>query len=144
MIRMNRDTLYSAAVVDISGGATLTVPDGGDRYVSVMVVNQDHFINRIFHEPGDYTLTLEEFDTPWVTVAARILVDPSDEDDVASVNALQDQLAIAASSSRSFEMPDYDTTSLDGTRKALLELATHLATSTTRSERRTLPIPSGT
>ena len=45
VIRMNRDTLYRAAV-DISQGATVTVPEGGDRYVSVMVVNQDHYINR--------------------------------------------------------------------------------------------------
>ena len=27
VIRMNRDTLYSAAIVDISEGATLTLPD---------------------------------------------------------------------------------------------------------------------
>ena len=32
VIRMNRDTLYSFAIVDISEGATLTVPDSGDRY----------------------------------------------------------------------------------------------------------------
>ncbi len=31
VIRMNRDTLYSAVVVDISKGATLTIPDAGDR-----------------------------------------------------------------------------------------------------------------
>jgi hypothetical protein len=36
VIRMNRDTLYSAAVVDVSGGATLHLPDAGDRYLSVM------------------------------------------------------------------------------------------------------------
>src|SRR4249920_1547616 len=47
VIRMNRDTLYSFAVVDITEGATLTVPEHGDRYVSVMVVNQDHYINEI-------------------------------------------------------------------------------------------------
>ena len=35
VIRMNRDTLYSSAIVDISQGATVTVPDAGDRYVSV-------------------------------------------------------------------------------------------------------------
>jgi hypothetical protein len=126
VIRMNRDTLYSAAVVDISEGATLTIPDGGDRYTSVMVVNQDHYINRIFHEPGRHALSVEEFDTPWAAVAARILVDPADEDDVARVNALQDQLAVEANSSRPLETPDYDKTSLDATRKALLELAQHL------------------
>jgi len=45
VIRMNRDTLYSFAVVDISAGATLTVPDAGDRYLSVMAVNEGHYIN---------------------------------------------------------------------------------------------------
>ena len=40
VIRMNRDTLYSGAIVDISDGAMVTVPDGGERYVSVMVVTR--------------------------------------------------------------------------------------------------------
>ena len=82
VIRMNRDTLYSFAIVDISSGATVTVPDSGDRYQSMMVVNQDHYINGIFHKPGEYELTLAEFDTPYVALAARILVDPADPDDV--------------------------------------------------------------
>lgn len=43
VIRMNRDTLYSFAVVDLADGATVTIPEHGDRYVSVMVVNQDHY-----------------------------------------------------------------------------------------------------
>jgi len=127
VIRMNRDTLYSGAIVDISEGATVTVPDGGDRYISVMVVNQDHYINRILHNAGQHTLTLEEFDTPWVAVAARILVNPADKNDLAIVNALQDLLAIDAKSSRPFEMPDYDGDSFDATRNAVLELGKHLS-----------------
>jgi hypothetical protein len=46
VIRMNRDTLYSAALIDISKGATLTIPETGDRYLSIMVVNEDHYINK--------------------------------------------------------------------------------------------------
>ena len=123
VIRMNRDTLYSAAVVDISDGAAVTIPDAGHRYVSVMVVNEDHYINRVFHEPGRHALNIEEFDTPWVAVAARVLVDPADSDDVAAVNALQDGFVIDAASANEFEPPDYDQASLDATRSALLELA---------------------
>ena len=52
VVRTNRDTLYSVALVDISGGATLTVPDGGDRYLTVMVINEDGYLNRVFHESG--------------------------------------------------------------------------------------------
>jgi hypothetical protein len=127
VIRMNRDTLYSEAIVDISEGATLTIPDAGERYLSVMVVNQDHYINRVLHDPGDYTLTVEEFDTPWVAVAARILVDADDSDDVAAVNALQDQLEIQATASNPFRAPQYDATSLDATRQTLLALARGLS-----------------
>ena len=65
VIRMNRDTLYSFAIVDISSGATLTIPDSGGRYMSVMTVNQDHYINRVFHEAGEHELTTAEFDTPY-------------------------------------------------------------------------------
>ena len=32
VVRMNRDTLYSFAVVDLAEGATVTMPDSGDRY----------------------------------------------------------------------------------------------------------------
>lgn len=70
VIRMNRDTLYSAAIVDISAGARLTVPDAGRRYLSVMIVNQDHYVNQVFHDPGEYELALGQFGTPYVLAAA--------------------------------------------------------------------------
>ncbi len=124
VIRMNRDTLYSSAIVDISEGAFVTIPDPGERYLSMMVVNQDHYINRIFHEAGEYQLTVEEFDTPYVGVVVRILVDPRDPEDVAAVTALQDRLAVRATSARPFVMPEYELDSFDRTRAALLELAT--------------------
>ena len=125
VIRMNRDTLYSAAVVDISDGSSFTLPDGGDRYVSVMVVNQDHYVNRVYHQPGEHELTVQEFDTPWVVVAARVLVDPADPADVAAVNALQDRFTLEAGSSEPFAVPDYEAESFDATREAVLELAKH-------------------
>jgi hypothetical protein len=123
VIRMNRDTLYSSCVADISDGAVLTLPDSAGRYLSVMVVNQDHYINEVFHEPGNHELTLDRFDTPYVLVAARTLVDPADPADVAEVNALQDQIKLTAGSQQPFEPPEYDAPSLDATRAALLELA---------------------
>jgi hypothetical protein len=123
VIRQNRDTLYSAAVVDIRAGATLSLPDTAGRYISAMVVNQDHYINRVFHEAGGHPITVEEFDTPFVVLAVRILVDPSNPEDVAKVNAFQDKLGISANSNQPFEAPAYDEASLTSTRNALLELA---------------------
>jgi len=120
VIRMNRDTLYSMAIVDISQRATVTVPDAGERYLSVMVVNQDHYINRIFHEPGTYELTVDEFDTPYVLLGARVLVDASDPEDVAEVNEIQDRFSLEATPSEPFVLPEYDEASFTATRQALL------------------------
>jgi len=123
VIRMNRDTLYSFAVVDISAGATVTVPEAGERYLSVMVVNEDHYINRVLHGAGRYQLTAEELGSPFVVIAVRTLVDPQDPDDLAAVAAIQDRLVLEAVSERTFVAPEYDADSLDRTRKALLGLA---------------------
>lgn len=122
VVRLNRDTLYSFAVVDLSEGATLTIPAHGERYLSVMVVNEGHFVNEIFHDEGDHQLTTEQFDTRYVVVALRILVDPEDPADIAEVVALQDQVSLVSASALPFEMPHYDTASFDQTREALLTL----------------------
>lgn len=122
-IRMNRDTLYSAAVVDISEGATLTLPDVGERYMTAMVVNQDHYINAVFAGGGSYRLDMETFDTPYVSVFMRTLVDAADPDDVATVNAIQDRMTIEAASSRPFIPPNYDENSFEAMVSALLTLS---------------------
>ena len=123
VIRLNRDTLYSFAVVDLSEGATLSMPDPGTRYVSAMVVNQDHYVNRVIHEPGDHHLTMEDFDTPYVVLAIRTLANPRNEDDLSAVATLQDRLRLQATAARPFVSPSYDVDSLDRTRSALLSLA---------------------
>jgi hypothetical protein len=126
VIRLNRDTLYSFAVVDISAGATLTIPEHGERYLSAMVVNEHHYVDAVFHEAGEHELSLERFGTPHVVVAVRILADPNDHADLAEVRAIQDAIGLEAGSSQPFEMPDYDTETFDETRDALLALARNL------------------
>ena len=53
VVRMNRDTLYSFAVVDISKGASLTLPRTDGRYNSAAIVNEHEYINKVFYEPGN-------------------------------------------------------------------------------------------
>ena len=122
VIRMNRDTLYSGAIVDISQGARLTVPDTGGRYMSIMVVNEDHYVNKVIHEPGVHELTVKEFGTPFVGLAVRTLVDASNPEDIRKANALQDQLKIEAASAKPYTHPDYDKESYRTTYDALLVL----------------------
>jgi hypothetical protein len=122
VVRMNRDTLYSFAVVDLAEGADLTIPDGGDRYVSLMVVNQDHYINRVFHTAGEHRLTIEDFDTRYVLLAMRVFVDPNDPGDVVAANSIQDGLALSAASAEPLVLADYDQESFAAVRHAAAEL----------------------
>src|ERR1700761_620717 len=42
VVRMNRDTLYSAAVFDLDAGpVTITLPDSGKRFLSMQVIDED-------------------------------------------------------------------------------------------------------
>lgn len=126
VVRLNRDTLYSFAVVDISRGARFTLPEHGERYLSAMVVNQDHYVTRIVHAAGEHTLDAAELGSRYVALVVRILVDPTDPADVAAVAVLQDQITLRSESAVPFELPDYDPTSFDDTRSALLALARNL------------------
>ena len=41
---MNRDTLYSSAVFDLDASAvTVTLPDAGERFMSMQVMSEDHY-----------------------------------------------------------------------------------------------------
>ncbi len=121
--RMNRDTLYSSAVIDISKGATFTLPDSGSRYLSATVVNENHYINKIFHTPGVHKLDMEEFDTQFVLLTIRILVNEFDSIDIKKAHALQDKLSIQSTSSNTYSHPSYESESFSATTKTLLELA---------------------
>ena len=127
VIRMNRDTLYSFAVVDLEGGATLTMPDTGARYSSVMVINEDHFINRVIHESGTHTLTADEYGSRYVAVALRILADPDDAADIAVANELQDRFTLTAASAEPYVQAEYDHESFEEVRHAVLTLARGLS-----------------
>jgi hypothetical protein len=124
VVRMNRDTLYSFAVVDLAEGAVVTVPESGDRYSTVMVVNQDHYINQVIRTPGDYKLTAVDHGSRYVLLAMRVYADPSDADDVAAANAVQDGLALVAESAEPLVMPAYDEESFNAVRDALTQLGT--------------------
>ena len=123
VIRSNRDTLYSGAIVDISKGATLTIPETNGRYVSAMVVNEDHYLNKVYHGQGTYKLTMKEFDTPYVAITIRTLVDASNPEDVKQVKAIQDGLLIQAKSAKPYTHPDYDQASYEAAYKAVIELS---------------------
>jgi len=111
VVRMNRDTLYSMGIVDTSKGATITVPElPRDRYVSVYLVDNDHYCPFVIYTSGTHELPR---DTQYLGVGVRIQVfNPKDEDEIALINKLQDQFIIKADSAEPLPEFTWDIESL--------------------------------
>ena len=128
IIRMNRDTLYSQAVFDLDAGpVTITMPDAGKRFMSVMIVDQDHYVPAVYYGAGTHTLTKESIGTRFVAAAVRTLVDPADPKDLEEVHALQDGLKASQKDVGKFEVPTWDQASQKKVRDALLVLNTTIS-----------------
>ena len=52
VIRMNRDTLYSMAIIDTTSGATVTLPEPDGRYISLMYLDEHHRVYDMVYTPG--------------------------------------------------------------------------------------------
>lgn len=127
VIRLNRDTLYSSAVFDLDAGpVTVTMPDAGSRFMSLMVLSEDHYVPMVHYGAGTVTLDRETVGTRYAVIAIRTLVDPSDKEDVEAVHALQDAMRIEQASRGSFEVPNWDHESQKKVRDALLVLQSTL------------------
>jgi hypothetical protein len=127
VIRMNRDTLYSAAVFDLDAGpVTITLPAAGKRFMSMQVINEDEYAPAVFYGAGSHTLTRKGIGTRYVLAAVRILVDPTSPQDVGQVHALQDAIKVDQKAPGRFEVPNWDQASQKKVRDALLVLASTL------------------
>ncbi len=126
VIRLNRDTLYSFGVFDLAAGpVTIALPAAGKRFMSLMIVNQDHYVQLVAYDAQPHTLSEANMGTRYVTAVVRTLVDPNDPKDLTEVHKLQDAIKVTQAGVGKLELPDWDQASLTEIRNALLVLAKH-------------------
>jgi hypothetical protein len=95
--------------------------------MSLMITNEDHYTSTAY-DSGEHVLARDEVGTRYVFIAVRILVDPSDPDDVAAVRALQGAMAVEQPGGPGvFEVPEWDTDSQNKVRDALISLGDTLS-----------------
>lgn len=124
VVRQNRDTLYSSVVLDLDASpATITMPDPGDRFMSLQVISEDHYVPEVLYGQAERTFTRDEVGTRYMVAAVRILVNPNDTGDLQAVHALQDDITLHQEHAGSFEVPAWDAGSQKKVRDALLSLA---------------------
>lgn len=118
VVRMNRDTLYSFAVVDMSTPVTIVKPES-DRFQSMLLINEEHSMLPAIHEDGTFTIPPSLVGTRYLAVVIRTFADPNDPEDVKAANTLQDKLQIIQPDKGAFEIPDWDPESLARVRDAI-------------------------
>jgi len=121
IVRQNRDTLYSMAVLDLREcGANITFPESDGRYASLNRISEQHDTYPSIYEPGKYVITRENsggFD--YHVVNLRILVNPNDPKDVQAVNSYQDKFLVEQNCDGGHpDIPEWDPVSLDKIRNA--------------------------
>ncbi|WP_342316343.1 DUF1254 domain-containing protein [Lysobacter sp. FW306-1B-D06B] len=128
VIRLNRDTIYSSGVFDLDAGpVTITLPDPGKRFMSMLVINEDHLNPAVHYGAGTYTLTKEEVGTRYAMVGIRTLADPNDPADMKQAHALQDAITVSQPGGPgTFEIPPWDQASQKRVREALTALSATL------------------
>jgi hypothetical protein len=114
VVRMNRDTYYSMAVVNVSEGATVTlpkVPQG--KYISLQPVTEDHRIQPMSYGPGTYELATHT--GTHLVVIVRLDATFSE----AEAARYQDQAVISAKSEKMFSAEPVDPESFKRVENAL-------------------------
>lgn len=118
VVRMNQDTVYSGAVVDVSKGATITLPKTDGRYMSAMIVQNDHYVNDVFIGAGTYQLK-SDTDSDFVSVSIRTEINMNDPEDIKKVVALQQKIKLDVKGDKVFKQPNYDMDQLEKLRVKL-------------------------
>jgi hypothetical protein len=127
IVRPNRDTLYSFSIFDLDAGpVTIALPNAGQRFMSLQVIDGDQYTPEVHYGAGRYTFAREKIDTRYVQIGVRILVDPNDPEDVKKVHALQDAIKVEQPGGPGrFEVPNWDQAS--PTKVAAIALANKIA-----------------
>jgi len=112
IMRINFDTLYSFAILDLTEDATLIMPETQGRYQSAWLITEEHYNPDCYESAGTYTLTQKEMGSRYIMVGIRTQVNVADSADVEIANALQMRVQIHQTStgeyvaSHTWDMPE--------------------------------------
>ena len=114
VVRMNRDTYYGFAVVDVSAGASITIPSVPEgKYVSVQPVTMDHRIQPMSYGSGTFELATHYGSHMYLVIRLDSTLTE------AEANAIQDGMVINAASAQPFSAEPVNKESFDAVELSL-------------------------
>ncbi len=94
VVRINFDTKYSIAILDLKEEAILTMPETNGRYQSAWFITEEHYNPMAVNAPGTYKISQDNIGARYVMLVVRTQVNMQDSSDLAKVSELQDQLQL--------------------------------------------------
>ncbi|MRS14079.1 DUF1254 domain-containing protein [Enterobacteriaceae bacterium RIT691] len=140
-VLMNRDTLYSFAIIDASHGATVHVPKGDGRYISLHVMDHDHTTEHVYYGAGDYKIDPDKA-TNFLVLNIRTQVNPNDPEDIKKAHKIQDEYHVTfpeGYTPKAFKMIDWNKEELKKLQTHYREIANKRGVSKTSGARGAYP-----
>jgi hypothetical protein len=78
----------------VTDGFSLTLPDVGDRFLSIHIIDENHMSPFYLYGGGAYKFTPDQFESDYVVVGIRMGTDGTDKDVKHIVEDLQPQYKI--------------------------------------------------
>lgn len=94
IMRINFDTIYSWAIVDLTYAAKLTMPETNGCYQSAWLITEEHYNPMAFNKHGEYKINKENNGSKYIMIAMRTQVNMRDPKDLSCVSELEDKLRI--------------------------------------------------
>jgi hypothetical protein len=123
VVRLNRDTLYSSGVYDLSSPVTVVLPEPKGRFQSLLLINEDHYNPVVAYGPSTITLTQESVGTRYAFLAFRTFMDPNSPKDIAAAHKLQDQIIVRQDVPGTLALTEWDAAQRDELRDMLKAVA---------------------
>ncbi|WP_192891183.1 DUF1254 domain-containing protein [Vibrio bathopelagicus] len=103
VIRSNRDVVYSIAIVDVSKGATFTVPKS-DEFQIIHIIDEHHLFHQVVKNGETLEVTADDIQGEYVYLLART----RDNGDYEDTKNRQSQLQFKANSAHPYSTKGFD------------------------------------
>lgn len=103
VIRSNRDVVYSIAIVDVSEGATFTVPKS-DEFQAIHIIDEAHLFHQVVLNGETLTVNAKDIEGEYVYLLART----RDNGNIIDTKARQQSLTFKAKANRPYKTKGFD------------------------------------
>jgi hypothetical protein len=103
---------------------TLTLPDPGGRFMSMIAIDEEQYALQSVYAPGKFTYTRDKVGTCYLMLGLGTFVDPNDPKNVDKTHVLQDAVKVDQKSTGTFQAPKFE---ISPCRKYVISGARHSA-----------------